>query len=378
MRKQYWHIARSQWAAGRYEWLPRQALKYVFSYLSRWTGKPLTGPILGTIVATYRCNHRCFMCDSVNRACESTQHGRQELDTTAMVHILDDFAALGTTGVGFTGGEPLLRDDIFILLAHSKKLGMITHLNTNGFLLTPERMQRLLDIGIDSINLSLDGATPATHDTARRTPGSFQRILKAVEWLIEQRAIQRVPVTINFVSVLSKQNLHELDALVALTKAHSMDGIGFIPVHEYYADFQQDQHALLTKESGLSAVENVTARLIALKQAGEPIENSMRYLQLFPRCFRGEPLPIQCLAGTTSYVVDCYGDIFPCVPWNNWNRPVQNVQQVSLKAFWSSQEYNQMRRTRITGCRECYWNCHTEMNLLFHPRFQPKNVTLTT
>lgn len=370
MRTQYWHIVKAQWKAGHYWWLPRQGLKYLLSSLSPLVKKPLTGPILGTVVATYRCNNRCFMCESLSKAREAKQHGHHELDTEAMKHVLDEFAALGTTGVGFTGGEPLLRSDIFTLLEHSKTRGMITHLNTNGFLLTPDRIRRLLEIGVDSINISLDGATAATHEAVRGVPGGFQRILDGLKFLLEERKHVRQPVTVNIVSVISQNNLHEIGDLVHLAMSQQVDGIGFLPLHGFYAAFNQDRTNVMSDAHWQETIENTIDSLIAMKRAGQSIENSLRYLRLFTRCFRGGPLPIACYAGYNSYVVDCYGDIFPCVPWNNWNRAVQNIRHVSLKDFWFSQEYDHIRKTQVNSCRECYWNCHTEMNLLFHPFFR--------
>jgi radical SAM protein with 4Fe4S-binding SPASM domain len=284
-----------------------------------------------------------------------------------MKQVLDEFAALGTTGIGFTGGEPLLRSDIFTLLQHSKARGMITHLNTNGFLLTPDRIQRLLEIGIDSINISVDGATAATHEAARGVPGGFQRILDGIKFLLEERKHIHRRVTVNIVSVISQHNLHEIADLVRLATSQKVDGIGFLPIHGFYNEFEQDRATVMSNAQWQETTENKIDSLIAMKQAGCPIENSLRYLRLFTRCFRGEPLPIACYAGYNSYVVHCYGDIFPCVPWNNWNRAVQNIKHVSLKDFWFSRDYDRIRKTQVNSCRECYWNCHTEMNLLFHP-----------
>jgi radical SAM protein with 4Fe4S-binding SPASM domain len=367
MRKQYLQVVKSQFAAGRYLWLPQQGIKYIRSYVSSVVGKPLTGPILGTVVATYRCNNRCFMCDSLNKAQDSEKSGLRELDTTAMLTILDEFAALGTTGVGFTGGEPLLRPDIFTLLRHSKDLGIVTHLNTNGCLLTPGCVEQLIETGVDSINISLDGATAETHEAARRVHGGFQRILDGVQFILEQRRRHHRSVTVNFVSVMSRNNVHEIKDLVKLAIEHHVDGIGFIPVHGFYPEFQSDRQQIMSDPAWMSTLDQTVEGLIAMKRQGSPIENSQAYLKLFKLCFRGKPLPIPCYAGYTSCVVDCYGDIFPCVPWNNWDRSVQNIRNTSLKAFWYSKEYENIRKIRINPCRDCFWNCHTEMNLLYSP-----------
>jgi MoaA/NifB/PqqE/SkfB family radical SAM enzyme len=94
------------------------------------------------------------------------------------------------------------------------------------------------------------------------------------------------------------------------------------------------------------------------------VENSDAYLSLFSDCYAGRPSPIRCRAPSTSLVVDCYGRVFPCVPLSEVDRPVGRVRGEDLSALWKSDAYAQARRS-LADCRACYWNCHTEMNLLW-------------
>ncbi|MBZ0252389.1 MAG: radical SAM protein, partial [Candidatus Methylomirabilis sp.] len=127
MRRVYVDQTLRKIRAGELLWPARQAWKYAAVKAGMALGRPLAGPILGTIFVTYRCNIRCEMCDLPARE-------GPELSTDEWKRVVDDFAALGTSGIGYTGGEPLLRADTVDLLAYTKAKGVVTHLNTNGML----------------------------------------------------------------------------------------------------------------------------------------------------------------------------------------------------------------------------------------------------
>jgi MoaA/NifB/PqqE/SkfB family radical SAM enzyme len=109
------------------------------------------------------------------------------------------------------------------------------------------------------------------------------------------------------------------------------------------------------------------AELRRLRRERTIIENSDAYLALFPDCFAGRPSPLRCRAPAVSLVVDCYGRVFPCVPLSSVDRPVGRVCGEELAGLWKSDVFAAARRG-LAGCRACYWNCHTEMNLLYPQR----------
>jgi radical SAM protein with 4Fe4S-binding SPASM domain len=63
-------------------------------------------------------------------------------------------------------------------------------------------------------------------------------------------------------------------------------------------------------------------------------------------------------------VVDTYGNVFPCTLHYQFGRAIGNVRDVPLRTLWRSEDY-QRRREELTACTDCYWNCHTEINLLY-------------
>lgn len=339
-------------------WLAKRGAQYLGLHLSSFLGRPLCGPALATLLVTYRCNYDCLICDISDRQ----QQGVQEFDTARFFSIIKEFAVLGAAGIGFTGGEPLLRPDIFELLACARRHGLIARLNTNGFLLGDEAARRLIASGADSVNISLDGATAATHDRIRNHTGAFERATTAINLLHRMRQRQNANLRIKVVSVIHETNIDEAAGLVALSQELGADCIDFIPCQP----FAQGDHCLADKDL-LLKVERLIQHLLESKRSGIAIENSPAHLQLFQSSFAGLPSPVRCRAGYNSLAVDCYGNTFPCVPWINWGKTAGNIRDKTLSELWHSAEYQQHRRT-AGECRDCYLNCQTELNLLFDLR----------
>jgi len=355
MRKQYKRIIRKHLRSLNLCWIARHLYKYAAIPLGFRLGRPLAGPPLGTFFVTYRCNASCEFCDLPQRYARLGK----ELDTNRMKRILDQFRDLGTSGIGFTGGEPLVRDDIFELLRHSKNLGMHTHLNTNGLALDEKCIGRLFEIGIDSINISLDGAESRTHDRIRKSAGLFDRIMKAIQMIKERQNDNHIELTL--VSVINKDNIDEIGELVQLAERVGVDGIGFMPVHPY---LEKDGDKVLFSENYDPRIRRLTEYLIEKKKSSDIIDNSAGYIKLFQAGLEGKESPLKCIAGYSSIAVDCYGQVFPCMPWIEIGKKAGSINEMPLKEIWKKENYGKTRQ-EIEKCHMCLWNCHTEMNLLF-------------
>jgi MoaA/NifB/PqqE/SkfB family radical SAM enzyme len=342
-------------------WLARRGRQYLLLHLSSLLGRPLCGPVLGTLMVTYRCNFHCAMCDMPLQAAAAAREGREEFDTGSFRTIIGEFARLGVPGIGFTGGEPLLRPDIFELLACTRQHGMIAHLNTNGWLLGEEEAKRIIEIGVDSVNVSLDGATPATHDRIRNCRGAFERATSAVARLHRLNKLTGSRVRVKTVAVIDETNLDEVPELIRLSRELGADCVEVIPRQPFAGNGPPADEALLQR------VDRLVDHLREAARSGVKLENSPAHLGLFRRSFAGLPTPVPCSAGYNSLAVDCYGRVFPCVPWINWGKAIATVRPGGLERLWYSPEYRQ-HRAATAACRDCYLNCQTELNLLFSPR----------
>jgi MoaA/NifB/PqqE/SkfB family radical SAM enzyme len=345
-------------------WLLKRGRQYVLLHLSSLLHRPLCGPVHGSLMVTYRCNYNCVMCDFPQKCVERVRAEEQELDTEAFRRIIGEFARLGTPGLGFTGGEPMLRADIYDLLACTRQHRMITHLNTNGYFIDDEAAGRLIAIGVDSVNISLDGARPETHDRIRNHSGAFERATAAVERLQRLRLKQGAFLRIKNVAVIDETNIDEVPDLIRLSRDLGADCIEFIP-RQLFTDADRIKGGVQPADDALTGkVDKMVAHVLKAAEEGFGIENSPAQLRLFGSSLAGLPSPVRCRAGYNSLLVDCYGDVFPCFPFISWRRPAGNIRNGSLVELWKSPEY-QRHRECVSACHDCYLNGQLELNLLF-------------
>jgi len=147
--------------------------------LRRLSGRAV--PLSVCLATTYRCQCSCPNCYAAARERESAR----EMSTEEVRAVIDQVKVLGAIHLNITGGEPLLREDIFDLVAYAHNIGLITRISTNGYLLTPERVAALHRAGLNQCGIAIDDADPATHDRLRGLPGLFERATQGFRLLHE-------------------------------------------------------------------------------------------------------------------------------------------------------------------------------------------------
>ncbi len=155
---------------------------------------------------TRRCNLACLHC----RAAAGLGPYPDELTTAEGKKLLDDLATMGQVVVILTGGEPLLREDIFDLAAYGAGLGHRMVMAVNGTLMTPAVATRLKDVGIQRVSISIDGASAASHDRFRAVEGAYIGALAGIAACREAG----LPFQIN--TTITRTNRNELPAIHAL------------------------------------------------------------------------------------------------------------------------------------------------------------------
>jgi AdoMet-dependent heme synthase len=156
---------------------------------------------------TRTCNLACVHC----RAAALDRPYANELTTDEGFRLLDEIATFASPIIILTGGEPLLRPDIFEIAAYGNQKGFRMTMAVNGTLLSAENTRKLQEAGIQRISISLDGAVAASHDAFRQVPGAFEGALRGVQCAREAGLDFQINTTI------TRQNLHELPAIHALT-----------------------------------------------------------------------------------------------------------------------------------------------------------------
>jgi heme b synthase len=157
---------------------------------------------------TRRCNLSCMHC----RAGALDQQYPDELTTAQGEALLTDLRTLGQPVVIMTGGEPLLRADIFHLARFGTDLGLRMVMAVNGTLLTQDIAQRLKDCGVQRLSISLDGADAASHDTFRGQPGAYEGALAGMA------AARSVGLEFQINTTVTRTNLPWVEAIQELAQ----------------------------------------------------------------------------------------------------------------------------------------------------------------
>ncbi|MBI4579543.1 MAG: radical SAM protein [Planctomycetes bacterium] len=158
---------------------------------------------------TAGCNLECVHC---RRLDVSHELMKTDLTTAEGRTLIDQVASVGRPVLVFSGGEPLMRPDVFDLAAHAKARGLLIALATNGTLVDAALAERIAATGFDRVSASLDGAGAATHDAFRGLAGSFDRTMEGLAQL--RRA--GVPTQIN--CTIAKHNKDQIEAVLRLAE----------------------------------------------------------------------------------------------------------------------------------------------------------------
>jgi heme d1 biosynthesis radical SAM protein NirJ len=159
-----------------------------------------------------RCNLTCRHCYSISGDVDFAG----ELSTPQVVAVMDDLRRFGVPVLILSGGEPLLRRDIFDVSRHAKALGFYVGLSTNGTLIDAAMAARIAAVGYDYVGISLDGLRD-THDRFRRKAGAFDASLDALRHCRDQG----IKVGLRF--TLTRDNAAELPALLDLMHRERLD-----------------------------------------------------------------------------------------------------------------------------------------------------------
>lgn len=239
-------------------------------------------PLLVHVIAMRRCNLACGYCNEYDAVSQPVPAG-------IVKRRIDHLSALGTATITFSGGEPLMHPEIDDLIAHARGLGMIVTLITNGYYLSPERIQRLNRAGLDHLQISIDNVEP--DDVSKK---SLRLLEPKLRWLAEHADFS---VAIN--SVLGSGVRNPEDALVVARRAREL---GFLSSVGIVHDGRGQLRALSPREMGV--YEEV-------RKLGWWGVLSFNY-RFQDNLARGRPNAWSCRAGSRYLYVDEHGLVHYC------------------------------------------------------------------
>jgi len=232
---------------------------------------------------TYRCQLRCAHCLTKPLIDET----RAEMTADQAVQAIAELASLGAVFINLTGGEPLLREDLFDIIARAARdRSVLITLASNALLLDEAAARRLARAGAAIVTMSLDGPDAATHDASRGQPGAFAALERAVA------AVKAAGLDPWLTMILTGENARDGSAF-AMAELAAAWGAALTVNFAYAVGNWRDRPAQITPD------EEVAFREL-LKRPGVRWEGSSNYLR------QG------CPAGTEKLYVTPYGEVMPC------------------------------------------------------------------
>lgn len=310
-----------------------------------------------------RCNLSCKHCYIEAK----DQEHKGELTTQEAKRFIDDLAKMKIPVLLFSGGEPLLREDIYQLAAGADKKGIRPVLSTNGTLITRQVAKELRMSGFKYIGVSLDGLEQA-HDDFRNRVGAFQLALKGLENAMEAGLKVGVRFTI------SDKNKDDLPRVLDLVKerkiprfcmyhlVYSGRGKGLISLDTSKKDKEETIRFIIERtlksckegtELEILTVDNpVDGIMIYRHIQGKHPEKADEVYELLRRAGG-------CSAGEKVANVDPQGDVHPCQFWQNLS--LGNVKEKSFAEIWLNSGNPHLKRLRAKAdylkgkCGKCEW-----------------------
>ncbi|HSH48332.1 MAG TPA: heme d1 biosynthesis radical SAM protein NirJ [Halomonas sp.] len=159
-----------------------------------------------------RCNLTCKHCYTTSADIDF----KGELSTEEALAVLEDLKGFRVPALILSGGEPLMRPDIFELSRRTRELGIYAGLSTNGTLITEDNIDAIADVGYDYVGISIDGLE-ATHDDFRQRQGAFRESMRAVA-LCKAHGIK-----VGLRTTLTQHNFDELPQILEMLDEHDVD-----------------------------------------------------------------------------------------------------------------------------------------------------------
>ncbi|HOU57103.1 MAG: radical SAM protein [Syntrophaceae bacterium] len=300
---------------------------------------------------TGACNLRCIHCHAT-----SGQAAADELSTDEGKKLIDQLAAESEfRTLIYTGGEPLVRPDIFELLRHSQKAGLANIIATNGTLIDEEMAFKLKDHGVVCNAISFDAANPSIHDMVRNKAGSFDLAMRAVV------ATKKAGILLQINTTAMEYNMPYLPELIDFADS---SGAGILLMYQLVAVGRGEkiEKATLKKTANKYLSELISLKQKTAKTIIEPVAGPQYWPFLLEKGGIRGGLPLKlagqvfhgCSAGRGFVYVKANGDVWPCpfVEVSGGNIRGKSFHDI----YTGSTLFNDLRRReeKLKGlCGEC-------------------------
>ncbi|MDH5713100.1 MAG: radical SAM protein [Candidatus Bathyarchaeota archaeon] len=340
--------------------------------------QPTGAPITIVWNFTNRCNLNCLHCHQDSSPASS----RSELTTSQVFKVTDNMSDAGVAILTFSGGEPLLRRDLYDAIERANDNGMLCTIASNGTLITPKVAKKLAKVGIKRVEIGLDGARAETHDFLRNKPGSFEATIEGIKncatvgfdelattMTLHSKNINELEETMDlaeklgatrfylnrlipagrgieacYLDVTPREKIKALEALYNKFYKSVTEGLGmqcYARGMTYYArlGYERSKGKVFTVSEALSGYEKMFQEKFGLEVS--------KIVRKLSTGFGG------CSVGLTYAGLTASGDLLPCVP-----APIKlgNLLEQSLEEIWIQNEllnYIRNRKELKGSCKIC-------------------------
>ncbi|MDP2991576.1 MAG: radical SAM protein [Kiritimatiellota bacterium] len=304
---------------------------------------------------TARCNLACKHC----RAVAQDHFVEGELNTREILQVARDIRACGDPILILTGGEPLVRADIYDIARYCSGLFTRVAMATNGILVDDAVAKKIADCGIQRVSISLDGAVAATHDNFRGLPGSFEATLRGFD------ALRRSGVSVQVNVTVSRYNAAEIGDILKLALARGADAFHVFVLVPVGCGAELDEDARLSPAEMEAMLRWLFDKSLELRgRLHIKATCAPQYYRIIREMSRQRGLALEspghgmqamtrgCLAGSAVCFISRTGDVQPC---GYLPLCVGNVRKTKFGDIWKEAEVFQALRdpAKLKG------KCHT-------------------
>ncbi|WP_404365108.1 pyrroloquinoline quinone biosynthesis protein PqqE [Marinobacter sp.] len=291
---------------------------------------------------TYRCPLQCPYCSNpIDFA-----RNRDELTTAEWASVLRQGRAMGAVQLGFSGGEPLVRNDLSELISEARSLGYYSNLITSGIGLTESRVLDFLDAGLDHIQVSFQASDPELNNAVAGSRRAFEQKLAMARAVKEAGYL----MVLNF--VIHRHNIHQMNDIIDLCERLDADYVELATCQYYGWAFRNREGLMPSKDQLVKAEEEVNRNRDRLAEQG----SAMKLIFVTPDYYEERPKACMNGWGSVFLTVAPDGTALPCHSARLLPIEFPNVRDTALESIWyESAGFNHYRGDSWMPepCRSC-------------------------
>lgn len=300
---------------------------------------PLTKPRWLLAELTYACPLQCPYCSN---PIDFAQH-HHELDTEDWLRVFKEAREMGAVQLGLSGGEPLVREDLSVLVEHARELGYYSNLITSGYNLNEDKIIDLKAAGLDHIQISMQASSEELSDFIAGTR-SFTHKKDVAKW------VKKHGYPMVLCVVIHRKNIHQMEDIIEMAMELGADYLE-IANTQYYGWAHLNRNLLLPTAEQLRTAEAIA------KRYQQSVKDKIKIYYVVPDYYEDRPKACMNGWGTTFLTIAPDGTALPCHSARDLpGLDFPNVRDMSVQALWEdSAAFNRFRGFdwMQEPCRSC-------------------------